>query len=1345
MSAVCFLVIILGTTTSFAYDDTSSMSDQDFFGAWNGSSWTTVGKIDYSFDAGLADVETYVKAGNYTSAKEELLDYYQARTSREAIPYDSSVRNTEWADLYCDKIMTAGSETYVAQFEVGSSDDWVEIDVTEAVKSAYDTGGITFIIMARNADEQCAIFNTREAASNNPVLEADVDSNTYTDYASKDTYIRPGTYGTTNYGTNTSMESKHWGSPFDDYERRSYIQFDFDNIPNPDGVNDTVILELYGHHSVASGTKEMMVFSTGNLAWSETSLTWNTTKGCTFSWQNEVSGVDWELPESGVDSQWINTVSRFGYLTKLVYEYDVTSNEKYAAGAIDLILDFIDDTTTSSPDPEDVPEPLFYRSLDAGLRAKTWVNVLDYLIDENCSSLDSNAFTAILKYIWQMGNELSDTTNVVPLTPNITNWEPWNEAAYHPYSNWSVSENTGLYFMSVYFPEFSDASIWQTLANDRFDAQMTDELFYKDGSYVEPSTMYSSYMLGTYLSVKEFAEINDQSLPADFDTALENFAEYVMDYLFPNGYDPQYGDSDYINFKNYLAEAGEYFDNDALTYVGSSGSEGTASTKTSAVYDDLQKMAIMRTGWDIDDLYININCGYGNVSHAHPDSLSIIAYAYGKPLLVDPGRKDYNYSDTTTIWLRGSTEAHNTIEIDDTAQDLYDRGEINSRITNGSFDFFEGYSNAYEDTKHTRSVLFIKPNYWIVSDIVLSDSDTTKFNQAWHFLPDAAPSINAQTDKVTTNTSGEANIQIIPADPGNITASLEDGYYSKAYGVYSEAEYVSYIKNVAGDVTFDTVLYPTENGTSNNVSVTRLTTPNVDTTVATALEINLDGGNNGDVGYYYMSHETLPETARSFGTYNFNGKLAYIQEDYQGNYVNASVISGTALKDGTTNLISNSSIIEDISVEWNGTTLNIYGTGLTADTSSTTAIAIYAPSVSSVNLNGSSVSFTQSGNYVYAARQLPVSTKLVNLVDDDFNSDTTDGAPSGWTISETNGTVKVKEEPSSSDKSVEISKTSSSGTTSAYKTFVEQSGIVVVEAKILANENNLSGKCSPYIYSSSGSAVVSVTFGGDGYISTYTEGQWTHVQSYSSNTWYTLKFVIDTDTDRFDMYIDGDIILSNAHLRNEVDDIAEVKFYIGDNSTGEFNFDDVEIWGQYIANDNFNNDTTNGDPSGWTVSETNGTVTVKEEPSSSDKSVEISKTGSSGETVVYKTFDPKSGIVIVEAKVLAAEDNLTGKCCPYIYNSSGTNAVAVTFGGDGYIATYTGGQWTHVQAYSEDTWYTLKFVINTDTDKFDFYIDDIKKLSQASLRNAVDYIAKVSFYIGNNTGEFNFDDVRVHK
>lgn len=90
----------------------------------------------------------------------------------------------------------------------------------------------------------------------------------------------------------------------------------------------------------------------------------------------------------------------------------------------------------------------------------------------------------------------------------------------------------------------------------------------------------------------------------------------------------------------------------------------------------------------------------------------------------------------------------------------------------------EGSHQGYDGFVHTRSVLFVRDHFGIVSDLVVpEDQDLSNtFEQTWHYLPDANLSMDERTLKSTTHFEKKGNIQVAPAYPNTITkASKVEG------------------------------------------------------------------------------------------------------------------------------------------------------------------------------------------------------------------------------------------------------------------------------------------------------------------------------------------------------------------------------------------------------------------------------------------------------------------------------------------------------------------------------------------------------------------------------------------
>lgn len=355
----------------------------------------------------------------------------------------------------------------------------------------------------------------------------------------------------------------------------------------------------------------------------------------------------------------------------------------------------------------------------------------------------------------------------------------------------------------------------------------------------------------------------------------------------------------------------------------------------------------------------------------------------------------------------------------------------------------------------------------------------------------------------------------------------------------------------------------------------------------------------------------------------------------------------------------------------------------------------------------------------------------------------TPGSP--WTVVSTGGgSVSIKEEPNAHDKSVRIQKLNTSGISSLSATTADQSGRVVFEARVMARET-AGFRAVPYVYNSGGTTVASVAFQ-DGNIRAYVGGTSTVVQGFSVDVWYHLRLVVDTTTDLFDLYVDGALKMHKKALRSATTSVNKISYFMDGTNTGTFYVDTVRIYTEppTVLNEKFDplsTDSTPGSP--WTVVSTGGgSVSVKEVPFAEDKSVRIQKLNTSGTSSLTTTTSDLSGRVVYEAKLMVRE--ATGSKAAYIYNSSGTTVASLLFE-DGNIKAYVGGTKTTVQSFDPDKWYLVRIVVDTGTDKFDLFVDGVRKMNDQNLRNATSTVNKVSYYMdGTNTGTFYVDKVRVY-
>ncbi|MBE2180881.1 MAG: hypothetical protein IAE97_10445 [Chthoniobacterales bacterium] len=185
-------------------------------------------------------------------------------------------------------------------------------------------------------------------------------------------------------------------------------------------------------------------------------------------------------------------------------------------------------------------------------------------------------------------------------------------------------------------------------------------------------------------------------------------------------------------------------------------------------------------------------------------------------------------------------------------------------------------------------------------------------------------------------------------------------------------------------------------------------------------------------------------------------------------------------------------------------------------------------------------------------------------------------------------------------------------------------------------------------------------------------------------------------------------------------------------------------YGSYVLNEKFNGMAADSAPADWTTTATSGSVAVKEVPFAQDKSVRIQKLAASGESSLSRTFPAQGGRVVVEAKVMIRE-TAGFKALPYIYGPTGGAVVSVGFQ-NGQIVHHNGTSFVNVgvEAVADD-WYMIRIVIDTTTNKYDLFVDGVRKIVGQTVRNVSPTISRASFYLdGSNTGTVYVDNVKVY-
>jgi len=320
-----------------------------------------------------------------------------------------------------------------------------------------------------------------------------------------------------------------------------------------------------------------------------------------------------------------------------------------------------------------------------------------------------------------------------------------------PRRNHLLQETFGLLAVAAAFPEFKMSEKWLDIARGRLDFAMRTDV-YPDGGYTEGSTYYHRFAVRILQQIADFARLHEVQLSDFFYTQLEKMYDYLMYVSRPDGTMPQMNDGFHAkNLRPLFDKPAEMFSRPDYLYFATDGTSGEPPGNLSVSYPYSGTYA-MRSDWGPESRYMLVDAGPFGSSHGHEDKLSFELFSFGKPFIVESGTFTY----VQGRWRRyfTSTFAHNTIVVDGRSQLRfpYEKKWVNKPAqpvandwtSTSDFDYLKAsysghYGNIKEDVMegvtHTRRWLFVKPDYWVIWDVV-SGVGAHQVELLFHFAPD---------------------------------------------------------------------------------------------------------------------------------------------------------------------------------------------------------------------------------------------------------------------------------------------------------------------------------------------------------------------------------------------------------------------------------------------------------------------------------------------------------------------------------------------------------------------------------------------------------------------------------
>jgi hypothetical protein len=587
--------------------------------------------------------------------------------------------------------------------------------------------------------------------------------------------------------------------------------------------------------------------------------------------------IAWRLNPTS-DPQWLWALNRHQWWPILGLAYAQTGDERYATAFVSQMLDWVKENPPPVRKNEKSPT---WRLMEVGIRLRvSWIPC--FALFYNSPAFTDKAKLTMLRSIYDHARFL---------------------LLFRTNRNHLLRESNGLAYVATYFPEFKEASRWQQVALTRLDEALVEQVN-QDGSHLEVSTGYQSMVIDEFENTYDLLQANDLSLPKEnLASWLERMYHVMACLVRPDGTFPQVNDGRIYWTYTQLFQAGEAFGRDDFVYIGTSGSRGTRPMHTSVGFNDAG-LYVMRSGWTRDARYLLFDAGPYGGPHGHEDKLSIELFAFGQAFIVDSGTYTYDRTDLFRTYFVGS-QAHNTVLVDGQSQiRRWQKDNLNPQTALGNyatwisqpdFDYVSAsYSDGYslfslekpedaeiiQDVTHTRRILFVKPDYWVVVD-ELQASTPHDYQTLFHTVPEIVARVGPENRVILGTRPEAATLCLIPVDPQNVKVSCLTGSESPIQGWYSAssrhkapATVVIYEWENSASTVMTTLLYPCPSGqTGDGMSIKPLAVSGGE---GLAFVVTTHRGSD----YLLFSHN---DSLKQFGPYQSRGIVAGVRTDNEGN------------------------------------------------------------------------------------------------------------------------------------------------------------------------------------------------------------------------------------------------------------------------------------------------------------------------------------------------------------------------------------------------------------------------------------------------------------------------------
>ncbi|KGE18764.1 alginate lyase family protein [Paenibacillus wynnii] len=511
---------------------------------------------------------------------------------------------------------------------------------------------------------------------------------------------------------------------------------------------------------------------------------------------------------SGTRGQWLlvgsppdwhdNKVNNNGYVWMLnrmhhwlilTQAYLLTNERKYIDCVLTELLDWIQSCpapllTTNTEDAQRLYNSVDpWRQLEVGERmGNIWPFVIR-IMEQIPGMLDSVKPT-ILKSIYEHGRILRE------VCPKL-----WPDADH----NYYLTEMWGLFSLAMNFTELEESAEWSQFALQELERCMLSQ-FSSQGGQLEGCPSYHNFTSVHMGKVVLLARQNGLTLSDTFVEKFRHAMHYCIQTCRPTGQVVPWGDSSADYHAAITISLGALYlgeQQPARLLQSLMGVEEFRNTLTSHLFDHPELLNLIelsdnlsdpvrranedlpRTFWDKELHQVSLRSDWSKKAlsvffvcrspvyngHAHIDPSSFDFTAWGRPLVVDPGRYNYWWQEERRKFK--SAAWHNTLTIN--GKDPFEYlssweygpqkpGDIENVVDGGDWIRTSAVHYNYEPAVHRRDLVLFTDKFLLVLDEVsgLIEQDTIQLN--WHL--DALKADWDQDRQIAYTQGNEVNVAI---------------------------------------------------------------------------------------------------------------------------------------------------------------------------------------------------------------------------------------------------------------------------------------------------------------------------------------------------------------------------------------------------------------------------------------------------------------------------------------------------------------------------------------------------------------------------------------------------------